>query len=813
MLEGLAKDFRYAARVLLKKPAFTAIAVVTLALGIGASTAMFSVIDNVLLNPFPYKDGNKIVQMRIHDTTSTREYGRGSFLGPEFLDLEEQNDVFQEVIGGGAEDVLYTTAAGTQQFLGAYVTPNEFDFLGTPALLGRTPRPDDVKPGAPPVFVMSYQTWVKDFGQDPSIVGRTFVLNDVPTTLVGIMPPREGKLAADMWRPIAVDRGDPEFARRYFMFQGRLKPGVTMGQAEADLNGIAHRLALVYPRNYPKNFTVRIVPWIDSVIGEFRTTLFVLAAAVGLLLLIACSNVANMLLAQATAREKEMAIRAAMGASRWRIVRQLLIESLLLAVGGAAMGCLFAYGGIKGIVAAMPAGLIPISVVIQLNVPVLLFALGVAVFTALLFGIVPAMQTARRDIVEPLKDSGRGVSGGFRRGKFRSALVVVEVALSLVLLAGAGVLMRAFVKLVDTDLGLDPTHIMFARLPFPRGQYKTAESKQVFFRQLLQRVYAQPGVVAAADSTSVPPFGGIGTTIDIPGKVHSDDWKAIVTLCSEGYFPTVGMRLLRGRLLTEEEVNDSHKVADVNQTLVSKYFGQEDPIGREIKLDDLETLPQDPVTNAVFEIVGVVSDVRNQGVDGPPMPEVFIPAMMTPAFQRAIIVRTTRDPTLFVNPLRDQIWAVDRNVALAGADTGSLESFLKEYSYAIPRFTFILLGIFAGVGLVLVALGVYSVTAYTVSRQTHEIGIRMALGAGRADVLRMVLWMGLRLIALGVIVGLLASLGVSRVIASQLSGVSPRDPLTLGVVAGVLLVVGCAACYFPARRATRVDPMVALRYE
>jgi putative ABC transport system permease protein len=813
MLEGLAKDFRYAARMLLKRPGFTAIAVVTLAIGIGASTAMFSVIDNVLLNPFPYKYGNKIVQMWIHDTTDPRFGGRGVFQGPEFLDFEEQNDVFQEVIGGGGEDVLYTTNEGAQQFHGGFVTPNEFDFLGVPAEVGRTLEPSDAKPGATPVFVLSYPAWVKYFGQDPSIVGHTFVLNGVPTTLVGIMPTRVGKLGADVWRPFAMDRGDPQLSKHWFLFQGVLKPGITTQQAQAEMNGLAHRLALVYPKNYPKQFVAQLLPWIDSVVGDFRTTLYTLAAAVGLLLLIACSNVANMLLAQATAREKEMAIRAAMGATRWRIVRQLLIESFLLALGGAGVGCLFAYGGIKGIVAALPLGLVPRESVIQLNVPVLLFTLGVSVVTALLFGLVPALQVAKRDIVEPLKDSGRGVSGGFRRGKFRSVLVVVEVALSLMLLAGAGVLMHTFVKLVETNLGLDPSYLLVTRLPFPRGRYTTAAEKQVFFRQLLERVDAMPGVVSAAETTSLPPFGGVVNTIDIPGKVHSDDWKAMVTLCTEEYFQTLGLRLLRGRLLTEEEVNDAHKVAVVNQTLVEKFFGQEDPIGRQIKFDDLGTLTEDPVTDPTFEIVGVVTDVKNNGIQDPVMPEAFIPATVTGAFYRAILARTTRDPALFVNSLRHEIWAVDHNMALAETETGSLEGFLKQYSYAIPRFSLILLGIFAGVGLVLVALGVYSVTAYTVSRQTHEIGIRMALGAGRADVLRMVMWMGLQLVGLGVGVGLLASLAASRVIASQLSGVSPRDPLTLGVVAGVLLVVGCAACYFPARRATRVDPMVALRYE
>jgi putative ABC transport system permease protein len=334
---------------------------------------------------------------------------------------------------------------------------------------------------------------------------------------------------------------------------------------------------------------------------------------------------------------------------------------------------------------------------------------------------------------------------------------------------------------------------------------------QHFFSQLLQRVDALPGVAAATEVTSVPPFGGIQSTIDIPGKVHSDDWNAIVSLSSEGYFPTLGMKLLRGRLLTKAEVNDGRMVAVVNETMVTKYFGQEDPIGHQVKINGLATLPKEQVANPVFEIVGVVADVRNQGLRNAPLPEAIVPYTVTGFFTRGIMVRTTRDPRLLVNSLQQQIWAVDRRIAIA--QNGSLEQFLEQFSYSGPRFALILLGIFAGVGLVLVGLGVYSVTAYTVTRQTHEIGIRMALGAGRSDVLRLVMWMGLQLVGLGVLTGLLASTGTTRVIASQLFGVSTHDPVTIAGVVGVLLAVGCAACYLPARRATRVDPIIALRYE
>jgi putative ABC transport system permease protein len=387
----------------------------------------------------------------------------------------------------------------------------------------------------------------------------------------------------------------------------------------------------------------------------------------------------------------------------------------------------------------------------------------------------------------------------------------VEVTLSLVLLAGAGLLMRSFVALQEVDLGLNPNNILVARLPLPRGQYKTAAAKQHFFSQLLARLYALPGVVAATATSTLPPYGGIPSDIDIPGKTHSEKWDAIYQLCSEGYFPTLGIRLLRGRTLSEVEVNGARKVAVINQTLAKKYFGDDDPLGQQIKINMLGTLPDSPVSNPLFEIIGVVADVKNQGIKDPPRPEMFIPYTVTGAFERGILVRTSGNPLLMLNSVRHEIWAVDRNVALTL--TGSLIDYLKSFSYSEPRFSLILLGVFAGVGLVLVTIGVYSVIAYTVSRQTHEIGIRMALGARRSDVLMMVLQMGLRLVGSGTVAGLVLSIAASRVLTNQLWGVSAHDPLTLASVVAVVLVAGLAACYFPARRATRIDPMVALRHE
>ena len=810
-MQTIWQDLRYGLRGLQNQPAFAGLAVLTLALGIGAVTTIFSVIQNVLLDPFPYIDAHRVVAIQIHDVTSNRPGGRSGFQVPEFLEYQEQNHVFEDVIGGGTEDVLQTTGEGTEQFTGGYVTPNLFRFLGVAPLVGRGITPDDVKPGAPPVFVMAYKMWAAHHNLDPQIVGRSFTLNGVPTTLVGIMPPRFTKLAADLWRPMGLDRSDPEVSQRYFLFQARLKPGITLQQAAADIDVIAHRLAQVYPKNYPKQFTVTVVSWVDSLVGQFRKTLYTLAGAVGLLLLIACFNVANMLLARAAAREKEMAVRAALGAGRRRLVQQLLVESLLLATGGVVLGCLMAYGGIKALVVLIPEGLIPREAVIRLNVPVLLFSLAVSAITALLFGLVPAMQTAGPNLADPLRDSGKGVSGGFRGGRLRSGLVVAEVALSLMLLVGAGLLMRSFVVLQQVDLGLNPDNILVARLPLPRGQYETATAKHQFFRTLLPRLYALPGVVAATETTTIPPYGGIGSEIDIPGKTHTEKWEAMFQLVSHGYFPTLQLRLLRGRLLEETEVNDARKVAVVNQTLVNRFFPKEDPLGQRIKFTLLETLPTGRVENPVFEIVGVIADAKNRGIQEPPMPEVFVPYTVSGAFMRGILVRTKSAPETLLNSVRREIWAVDRNVALT--NTGTLNGFMKQVSYAEPRFSLVLLGVFAGVGLLLVTIGVYSVIAYSVSRQTHEIGIRMALGASRGDVLRMVIQTGLRLIAVGVAIGLLGGFGVGKLIASAVWGISPHDPATLVTVAGVMTLAGVAACYFPARRAMKVNPIVALRYE
>ena len=814
-METLGQDVRYALRSLRKTPGFAVVAIVTLALGIGASTAIFSVMENILMEPFPYPDAQRYMSVQVHDTERSEPGGRAVFSGPEFLNYVEENHVFDRVIANDNTDVLYRSGEGTLRFSGNYVTPGTFEFLGMPAMVGRVMQSADYEPGAPPVFVLRYKTWVKQFGADPGIVNKTFVLNGVSRTLVGIMPPRFGWGDADLWIP---DRPSHAVSKavvagafpRFWFLMGHLKPGVSLKEAEADLTVVANRMATLYPTEYPKHFTVQVQSLADLVVGRFRTTLYIVLAAVGLLLLIGCGNVANLLLARATTREKEFAIRSALGANRWRLIRQLLVESMLLASGGAAVGTLLAWGGLKFLVALMPQQIIPAESVIQLNLRVLLFTLGVAVLTALVFGLVPALKAARKDLNEPLRDSGKGISGGFRHGKMRDSLVVLEVGLSLTLLVAAGLLMRSFAALRGVHLGLQPDHILVARLPLPTDRYKTADQVTTFYRPLLGRLKALPGVVEATETSTLPPFGGIRSDIEIPGKTHAEKWNALFQLCSEGYFPLLKIQFVDGRSFTEAEVNGARKLAVVNQTFVHKYLPNENPIGRQVRIAQLAEF-EDPVKEPVFEIIGLVADAKNQGLQDPPMPEIWVPYTVTGSAFRGIMVRTAVEPLTLLNAVEKEIWATDHSVALTL--TGTLEGFISQFSYAGPRFVFFLMTIFGAIGLVLVTIGVYSVLAYTTARRTQEIGIRMALGAKSSDVLGMVVRMGLRLVVTGVVLGLIASLALGRVIATQLWGVSAYDLWTLVSVPVLLLITGMAACWLPARRAARVDPLVALRYE
>jgi len=792
--------------------------VLALALGIGSATIIFSAIYGVLINTFPYQDAHHLVNFEIHSPADSGSVGRNAYTIAEFLDYREQNLVFTDVNAGfggfGNTKILYATGNGSVEFNGGYLSANTFEFFGVSPLLGRLPTPEDTKPGATPVFTMSERLWREQFNRDPNILGKSFTLNGVPRTLVAVMPPRFRPGWNEILIPFPLDKGqianDPTFAKEYVWPLGHLKPGISMKAAAADLDVVAHNLAKIYPKEYPKEFSVITWTLADAALGPFRELLYPLIAAVLLLLLIACSNVANLLLSRATARDKEIAIRASIGASRGRLIRQFLVESSVLAGTGCAAGCLLAYIGIKWMVPLIPYYYFPQEAVIELNPTVLLFSLAVTVLTTVLCGVTPAIHAFRGELQSRLMGASKGSGGGFRHGKLRAVLVVSEVALSIVLLVGAGLMARTFFKLTHMNLGFNPQRLFVAQVTLPRARIDAVTKKKLFYQQFLQRVSAVPGVVAVAETISRPPYGGAPSELNVLGKTHSENWQTLLDACSEDLSQVLGLRVLRGRFLSDADVNSARHVAVINLTLAHKYFSYDDAVGQQLKFGLLDQLPDAP-HDASFEIVGVVSDVSNDSLQRPPMPQAYIPFSVVGFGGGTIIARTAVAPASLAATIHQQLWAVDPDAVLV--EPGSLDAILNKEEYASPHFELVALGAFAVIGLVLIVIGVFSAMAYSVSLQTHEIGIRMALGAQKGNILAMVLRNGLTLIVTGIILGVLASLGLTRFIASQLTGIKPTDAWTFTTVAVIILAVGLAACFFPARRATQVDPLVALRYE
>lgn len=807
-LEDVRRDVGYGLRTLARAPGFTAVAIVTLALGIGAVTVIYSVLRNVVLDPFPYSRSDRMVNVVLNDASGRRFRGP-YFPAQEFLDYQEQTTVFEDVVGTSLEPMHWASEAGAERLMIAWMTPNGFGFLGVPPLLGRVFGDADAAPGAPPVAVMNHRAWVRLFNADPAVVGRTLMLNGEPRTVIGVMPPRFEWNIADLWLPSALSRSDdPQTARGTRAFQAHLRPGVSAEEAEAQLDVVASRRAAEHPKEYPPHFRMGVITVINWVVREFRGVLYTLFGAVGLLLVIACCNVANMLLARATTRQREIRIRAAIGAGRGRIVRQLLVESGLLAVGGLVAGCLLAYGGIVALAGFMPRQGVPWETEIRLDRPVLVFALIVAAIATVGFGLFPALQSVRSDLV-----SGAGLgersTAARRQTRMRGSLVIAQVALSIVLLLGAGLLMRTFVNLVRFDLRFDPKNLLYAGVAFPPRQNPSAEEYRRFYREAIDRIASIPGVRSVAVSNGLP-FGGMDSAVQIAGKALPDQSLALVQFCSDRLFDTIGVPLARGRQLSAVDVERSHHVVVINEAFAKKYFGSEDPLGRVVRLMRLAALPV-PVADPRFEVVGIVRDVANQGPREQPAPQAFVPFPLRGPGGLTFMIRTSDDPMRIVGALRQEIQTIDRQVAVIEPTT--VEDLLQRVFFARPRFSVLVLGIFACTGIVLVAFGVYGVLAYTVSQQTREIAIRMALGGDRAHVIRMVLRLGLQLVGAGLLIGVAASLMTNRLIESQLWQTSTHDPLTFATVILVVVAIGTAACLVPARRAVRVEPMVALRHE
>jgi len=814
-LRNLTRDLRFGIRSLVRNRGLSSIAILALTLGIGSTTVMFSVVYSVFIEPLPYKNFHRSVVFKIVNLANAGAWkGRNFLTADETRAFREQNHVFEETIVSGGIRLQYDNGKSVRYWpTGGLVTSNTFEFLGVAPLLGRTFSQDDVRPDAPPVFVMNYRFWQSEFGGDPRILNTTFILNGKPTTLVGIMPQRFNAFSRNFWLPMRDDQAHGSIV-------GRLKPGMSVQAAGADLNDIAHRFQKANPGGpfpLPEKFAVVPQTLLDSLIGGFKKTLYGLLAAVLLLLLISCSNVANLLLARATTREREMAMRSALGASRARLLQQLLAESFTLAAAASIAGCALAYFALKIVVALIPAGTLPEETAIRVNAPVLLLALGITLLTTILCGLAPAFHILRGDLQPRLTGSGKGVGTTFRHGKLRAALVIGEVALSIVLLIGAGLLMRSFLVLTRVDLGFDPQNVLFFRLSLPKTYNTdvdvTREKKNALTRQILDRLRALPGVISVSESNEEPPLQDEWSDTIIPGKPHAERWQTTIESVSEGYFQMLGLPLIRGRFFSENDVRAARQVMVVNQAFVRQYFSDQDPLGRKAKMEVFDRTFLDAPHNTYFEIIGIVRDYKTRNFDNPAwenLPQAFVPYSVQGHSWRTYMARTVSDPTPLFKTIGQELQAIEPNAWIS--TSGTLEGSLREF-YRGPRFELVTLGSFAGIGFLLVMIGISSVMVYTVSLRTREIGIRMALGAQQTNILNMVLTAGLYLIAGGVAIGLFASYVVTGLLASEISGVSVTDPWTFGAVAAAVTAIGLAACYLPARRATRADPMIALRYE
>ncbi len=800
----LWQDVIFSLRTICKDRGFFLTGILALALGIGSTTAIFSVVYNVLLEPFPYRDGQHLFSPEIHETGTSLV--KNAMTIPEFLDFQQDSHIFLDSMGIYEESVLLKEESGQlKEFDADRVTRNAFQFLGMPALIGRGLLPGDAEPGAPPVFVLNYRVWKQDFNSDPHLIGKTFDLDGTPTTLVGVMPPRFSFWDGNLWRPLPLERADKE---HWLVTYGHLRRGLTPRTAAAEVMPLATRLAKVYPNEFPKRFNVELAN-LKGTARDDEKTIYTLVGAVGLLLLIACANVSNLMLARATAREKELAIRISLGSGRLRVIRQLLVESVLLALGGAAVGCLFAWAGLRGIMALVPMWTFPDEAVVAENTPVLLATIGVAMLTGILFGLAPALTASRRDVNEILKAGGRGNSG-FRRGRLRNLLIVSEVALSLLLLTSSGLLMRSFVLQRQVDVGIRSDHLLTTRINLPARQYNSSASQARFLRELLRQMQAHPRVASAGIATEIPPYSRSNTDFDVAGVTHSEHWNAHMTACSWQWFPTLGARLLAGRLLTESDENGKRHVAVINHTMATRYFSRRNPIGQQLQLTALKTAA-DPIANPWFEIVGVVSDIKNEGTRKDVLPEAYLPYTIEGFGGYVVFLRTVAKPEAMIPELTTAVLSMDKTVI--PQYTWTMDRLLDLSEYSRPRFFMILLAVFAFIGLTLVSVGVYSVISYTVSQQRREIGIRMALGATAGIIRSHVLTATLQFVYVGAGVGIVLTLLLSRFLASQIWGVAWYDPVTLGAVLVLLTVVGLLAAYVPSIRATRVEPIICLRDE
>lgn len=802
-MSTLLRDLRYGIRILIRKPGFTAVAVVTLALGIGANTMIFSVVNAVLLNPLPFPDSERLV--RIGETHANYT---GNFTYASFLDLGDETESLGNIAAARFWSDNLTDRGEPEQVSIMLVSANFFPALGVQPLLGRAFLPEEDTPGRDNVVVISHQLWQRRYGGDPNLIGKVITVGANQRTVIGVMPPdfQSDVLFSgqyDLWAPL-VPGGLLRDNRRSHLLAviARLKPRGTIAHAEAELAALVAGIEQQNPGVDDPDLGVSVIGLRERMVAPMRPALIVLLCAVGCVLLIACANVANLLLARSAAREREMAIRIALGASRWRIARQLLTESALLGLAGGAAGLLLAVWGVDSLIALAPANLPRIDEV-RIDGRVLGFTLFSSLLTGILFGIAPALQLPRLSIHDVVKDGGRG-STGVRRRWLRHFLVVSEVAIALVLLVGAGLLINSFWRLQQVDRGFNAQNVLTLNLTLSR-QSRT-DQQVAFLKEVLERTPQVPGVRSVGVTSTLPLRGGPATSFIIEGRPpvqHGDEPSADIRVIDSHYFETMGVPLRAGRGFVETDTAAAPRVMVINETLARRFWPGEDPIGRQITMKDWGP----PLTG---EIVGIAGDVKADGLDSESGPMIYWPYPQFPVIFNTIVVRTEGDPLLLAGAVKNQIWSVDPNQPVASVAT--MEQVLAG-SVAPRRFNTLLLGIFAAVALALAAVGIYGVISYAVSQRTHEIGIRVALGAQGSDVIKLVVGQGMALAVTGVGLGLAAAVSLTRLMSTLLFGVSPTDAPTFVAVAVLLTGVALAACVVPARRATRVDPMVALRYE
>jgi putative ABC transport system permease protein len=815
-MNTLLHDLRYGARLLFKKPTFTVVAIITLALGIGANTAIFSVVYGVLLQPLPYKEPERLTLL----WTRLEKIGleQNWVSEPEVLDLREQSQLFEEFAVFAPESLSLTGNGEPEQLVGGTISSNLFKVLGVGPAMGRDFAPEEEKPGSGDVAILSHGLWQRRYGADPAIVGNTIQLAGRPHNVVGIMPPQFSLMLPaeahaptniDVWTPYAVDYTQQDRHSHSLTVLGQLKSGVSIEQAQAEMNAIASHL---YPIHYTDTgFELKVVSLHGDIVKQIKPALLVLLGAVSFVLLIACANVANLLLARAATREKEIAVRSALGAGRLRIVRQLITESILLSLTGAGFGVVLALWGTEALLALAPANLPRVDEV-SLNGWVLTFAFGIALLTGIIFGLVPALQVSKPNLASALKEGGRTGSGTPASRRLRNLIVAAEIALSLVLLVGAGLMAKSFLHLQKVDAGFDPNNVLTMKLTLPRSKYADSPKRGVFYRQAVERINTLPGVTSVSAISQLPLsndyWSGTYTFYDAAANAERDNmasFEADTRIITNDYFKTMRTPLLSGRFFNDQDESGRPFVAIIDERLAQRLWPGESALN---KKGTFGKFPEKP--EAFFEVVGVVKHIRHHRLSADVREQVYFPHAQRRVPWMTLAVRSETDPMSLVGPVRSIIQSLDQDQPVYQIRT--MEELFAT-ALAPTRFTLLLVLIFAIVAIALAGIGIYGVMSYSSAQRTQEIGIRMALGAQPRDILRLVMSQGIVVVSVGVVLGLVASFAVTRVMTGLLYEVSATDPPTFGAVSLLLMGIAVLACYLPTRRATKVDPLVALRYE